>query len=49
MNKTHHTKDTKDREGWTKPEIVACVVAALFLAALQIVFFTPVVFGGNER
>jgi hypothetical protein len=30
-------------------EIVLCTIAALTLAALEIVFFTPIVWGGNER
>lgn len=33
----------------TKTDVVVCVIAGLFLAALQIVFFTPLVFGGNQR
>lgn len=33
----------------SKIEIIVCVIAGLFLAALQIAFFTPLVFGGNQR
>lgn len=35
--------------GLTTLEVVLCAIVALAIAAIEIVFFTPLIFGGNER
>lgn len=42
-------KKTLPNEQWSTREVVICVGAALLLAAIEIIFFTPVVFGNNQR
>jgi hypothetical protein len=49
MKKRENAERRTPNAQWGKWEIAACAVAALFLAAIEIVFFTPLVFGGNQR